>query len=133
MAEGRYGKMGIARSYALIFGIVYTGVALIELIVGERFLFLEPATTQSVVHLAVGVVVLGSFFGGEGAARAVARVIGVVFLALTVWGFVAPASLGSIFGYSGDLPMAYNVIHAVTAVAALFAGFASSGARAATA
>jgi hypothetical protein len=123
MAEGAYGKLGFARVYALIFGIVYIAVALLEFIVGD-FLFLEPETIQTVVHLAVGLVVLGSFFAGEAAARTVARIIGVVFVILTIWGFVAPDSLGGILGYEGDLPVAYNVIHLVTALVALFAGFA---------
>ena len=123
MAEGAYGRMGFARVYALIFGFVYTAVALVEFILGD-FLFLEPTTIQSVVHLAVGVVVLGSYFAGEAAARTVARIIGIVFVVLSIWGFVAPASLGGILGYEGDIPMAYNIIHALTAVVALFAGFA---------
>jgi hypothetical protein len=123
MAEGAYGKLGFARVYALIFGIVYLAVALVEFIVGD-FLFLEPTTIQAVVHLAVGLVVLGSYFAGEAAARTVARIIGIVFVALTVWGFVAPDSLGNILGYDGAIPVAYNIIHLVTALVALFAGFA---------
>ena len=123
MAEGAYGKLGFARVYALIFGIVYTAVALVEFILGD-FLFLEPSTVQSIIHLAVGLVVLGSYFAGEAAARMVARIVGIVFVILTIWGFVAPDSLGAVFGYDGELPMAYNVIHALTAVVALFAGFA---------
>jgi hypothetical protein len=123
MAEGAYGRIGFARVYALIFGFVYTAVALVEFILGD-FLFLEPTTIQSVVHLAVGVVVLGSYFAGETAARTVARIIGIVFVVLTIWGFAAPGSLGGLLGYEGDIPMAYNIIHALTAVVALFAGFA---------
>jgi hypothetical protein len=131
MAEGAYGKLGFARTYALIFGIAYIGVALLEVILGGGdglragdFIILQRTTLQNIVHWAVGVVVLGSFFAGEAAARTVARIVGIVFVALTIWGFVSPSSLGNILGYGGDIPVFYNIVHLVTALVALFAGFA---------
>lgn len=138
MAEGAYyGRMGFARFYALVFGIAYIGVAVLELFypaddplrIGDAII-LQRTTLQNIVHFAVGIVVLGSFFAGETAARNVARIIGVVFVVITVWGFVSPSSLGEFLGYDGDLPMVYNIIHLVTAVLALFAGFAGSRRRA---
>jgi Domain of unknown function (DUF4383) len=128
-----YGRMGFARTYALIFGIAYIGVAILELILDELrvgdFVLLERTTFQTVIHSAVGLVVLGSFFAGEAAARTVARIVGVVFVAITIWGFVSPSSLGSFFGYPGDIPVIYNIVHLVTALVALFAGFARPGYR----
>ena len=130
MAEGAYGRLGFARFYALVFGIAYIGVALLELILGELTLggtvILARTTLQNLVHWAVGIVVLGSFFAGEAAARMVARIVGIVFLVLVVWGFVAPDSLGELLGYNGDIPMSYNIVHLVTGLAALFAGFGGS-------
>ncbi|MEX1047472.1 MAG: DUF4383 domain-containing protein [Actinomycetota bacterium] len=126
MAEGAYGKWGIARTYALIFGIAYIGVAATEAITQDALKpVLEFEPLQNAVHWAVGVIVLLSFFGSEATARMVARVFGVVFLALTIWGFAAPDSLGEFLGYPGDIPVSYNLVHFLTAVAALFAGFAS--------
>jgi hypothetical protein len=129
-----YGKMGFARFYALVFGVAYIGIALLELIVGDLrigdALILDRTTLQNIVHFAVGLVVLGSFFAGEGPARTVAKVIGIVFVALTIYGFVAPDSLGSLLGYDGDIPMSYNIVHLVTALLALFAGFAGGRRRA---
>jgi hypothetical protein len=132
MAEGAYyGRMGFARFYALVFGIAYIGVALLEVILTDLTIgdtvILQRTTLQNIVHFAVGIVVLGSFFAGEVAARNVARIIGIVFVALTVYGFVAPDSLGDLLGYDGDIPMAYNFVHLVTALLALFAGFAGRG------
>ena len=134
MAEGAYyGKMGFARFYALVFGIAYIGVALLELILGDltvgSTVILARTTLQNIVHWAVGIVVLGSFFAGEAAARTVARIVGIVFVALTIYGFVAPDSLGDLLGYGGDIPMSYNIVHLATALLALFAGF-SGGRRA---
>ncbi len=129
MAEGAYyGKMGFARFYALVFGIAYIGVALLELILGDltvgSTVILARTTLQNIVHWAVGVVVLGAFFAGEAAARTVARIVGVVFVALTIYGFVSPDSLGDLLGFGGDIPMSYNIVHLATALLALFAGFA---------
>jgi hypothetical protein len=141
MAEGtygtRYGKLGIARFYAVVFGVAYLGVAILELFYPESdplqigdVVILQRTVLQNVVHFAVGIVVLGSFFAGETAARNVARVIGVLFLLLTIYGFAAPESLGEVLGYRGEMPLVYTLIHAATAVAALFAGFAGRrGAR----
>lgn len=124
-------RMGIARMYALVFGIAYLAVALVEVILGSSGLsiggtqILRVTAAQNVVHWAVGVVVLGSFFGGEMAARTVARIVGVVFVLVTLLGVVARDFTGSLLGFDGGLPWSYNVVHAATAVLALFAGFAA--------
>jgi hypothetical protein len=129
--------MGFARFYALVFGIAYIGVALLELILGDLTVgdtvILQRTTLQNLVHWAVGIVVLGSFFAGESAARTVARIVGIVFVALTIYGFVAPDSLGDLLGYNGDIPMSYNIVHLLTALVALFAGFGGSRRTVATA
>jgi hypothetical protein len=140
VAGTSYGRLGIARVYALVFGIAYVAVALIEdiagsgkgVMLGSRTL-LRLAATQNVIHWVVGVAVLGSFFAGERAARMVARVVGIVFVVVTVVGFAARTWTGKTLGYHGPLPMSYNVIHAVTAILALFAGFAAERAYGRTA
>ena len=57
MAEGAYGKWGIARTYALVFGIAYLGVALLEVILGDKgwvvggdTVILGRTTEQNIVH-----------------------------------------------------------------------------------
>jgi len=137
MAEAGYEthgpKFGIARIYALVFGIAYIAVALIEdlaarsrpgiQISGHTILKLTAA--QNVIHWAVGVVVLGSFFAGEVAAKMVARVVGVVFVVVGILGVVARDFTGKLLGFHGKLPWSYNLIHIATAALALFAGFAA--------
>jgi uncharacterized protein DUF4383 len=133
VADYSYGRMGFARFYALVFGIAYIGVAILELFfslsdpltIGDTVI-VQRTLLQNIVHFAVGIIVLGSFFAGETAARTVARIIGVVFVALTIYGFVAPDSLGELLGYDGEIPAVYNFVHAVTAALALLAGFAGS-------
>ena len=135
------GGMGVARVYALVFGIAYLLVALLEILIARDggwpkgdSPILEFTAIQNVVHWAVGIVVLGSFFAGEGAARTVARIVGIVFVVLTVWGFVDRDGLGDLLGFDGPLPTSYNIVHLATAILALFAGFfaarAYSGSRA---
>jgi hypothetical protein len=116
--------------YAWIFGIAYLAVAVLELVSKSEGLSIGDAeilsfgTLHNIIHFAVGVVVLGSAWAGEGAARAVAKVVGVVFLAITVWNIVAGDSYADFVGIEGgELPVAYTIVHAVTAIAALYAGF----------
>lgn len=125
------GKLGIARAYALVFGVAYVGVALVELILGGAgwkigdTTVLEVTAAQNVIHWAVGIAVLGSFFAGEVAARATARAVGIVFVLVTLLGFVARDFTGNLLGFDGPLPWSYNIVHLLTAAVALFAGFAA--------
>jgi hypothetical protein len=124
-------RLGIARIYALVFGIAYLSVAVLEVALGSSGLrigdtqILRVTAAQNVVHWAVGLVVLGSFFAGEIAAKMTARVIGIVFVAVTVLGFVARGFTGNLLGFDGPLPWTYNIVHLATAAFALFAGFAA--------
>jgi hypothetical protein len=132
VAQGAYGKLGTARFYAMVFGTAYLGISLVELFYGANdplqvgdAVILQRTVLQTLIHFAVAGTVLGSFIAGDAAARSVARVMGGVFVALTVWGFIAPGGLGGFFGYDGDIPLAYNILHALTAAAGLYAGFAA--------
>lgn len=132
MAERSYGGLGIARAYALVFGIAYVAVAVLEDILGASgwkvggTYILKLTWEQNLIHWGVGVAVLGSFFVGEVAARLVARIVGVVFLLVTVLGFAARDFTGKLVGFGGNIPMSYNYVHLATAVLALFAGFAAA-------
>lgn len=124
----------IARTYALIFGITYVAVALIEVLLGGDGLVIGDTTIlkltglQNAVHWLVGIGVLASYASGENGAKVTARVVGVVFVLLTALGFVARDLTGDIFGFEGGLPWTYNVVHMLSAIAALFAGFAATNA-----
>ncbi len=132
MRGRRRSRRGIARAYALVFGTAYLAVAVLEDILGKKGLkvaghfVLTLTAAQNAIHWVVGVAAIGSFFAGEVAAKAVARVIGVVFVVVTAYGVLARQSLGKLLGFPGPLPWAYNLIHLVTAVAALVAGFGAS-------
>ena len=136
MAASAMARRGLARTYALIFGITYLAVAAIEAITQDALEpFLRFTGIQNAIHWAVGAVVLLSFFGSEATAKMVARLIGLVLLGITVFGLLAPDTLGDLLGFAGDIPMSYNIVHALTAAVALYSGFATrtSYRRAATA
>ncbi len=132
MAQRTDGRgFGIARTYALIFGIAYVAVALLEDIVGGDGLragsqyILKLTVIQNIIHWAVGLAVLGSFFAGENVAKLVARTVGLVFVVVALLGLFVEPFTGQLLGFPGGLPMSYNLVHVLTAAAALFAGFAA--------
>jgi hypothetical protein len=138
----RVDAVRVARVYASVFGIAYLAVALLEVVLGSDGLVIgEGASTNSVillvepvhnaVHWLTGLVLLGSSLAGEAAARAVARVVGTAFLALTVVGLIAGEFTMGLLGYEGApaVPISYTIVHAVTAAGGLYAGFALPGRR----
>lgn len=134
MTGGAYGKYGVARTYALIFGIAYLSVAAMEAVAQHGLKpVLDFTGLQNGVHWAVGSVVLLSFFAGEATAKMMSRIAGMVFLAITVWGVASPSGVGDFLGYSGNIPVSYNFVHALTGAAALYAGFATQSSIAASA
>ena len=133
----------MARAYALVFGIAYLAVALLEVILGsDGFVIGDRASTNNLillvepvhnaVHWLSGLVLLGSALAGEAVARAVARVVGVAFLVLTVVGLMAGELTMGLLGYDGApaVPISYTLVHAVTAAGGLYAGFARQSRRA---
>jgi predicted permease len=122
---------GIVQMYALVFGIAYLAVAVLEDLFGSSGLklggttILQVTLIQNIIHWAVGVAVLGSFFAGENAAKLVARVVGGVFVVVTLLGLLVEPLTGQLLGFPEALPVSYNIVHLVTAAAALFAGFAA--------
>jgi hypothetical protein len=122
---------GIVQMYALVFGIAYLAVAVLEDVLGTGGLklggttILQVTVVQNLIHWIVGLAVLGSFFAGENWAKLVARVVGVVFVLVTLLGLFVEPLTGQLLGFPNALPMSYNLVHLLTAAAALFAGFAA--------
>jgi predicted permease len=122
---------GIVQIYAFIFGIAYLAVAILEDAFGRSglniggALVLQVQLVQNVIHWVVGLAVLGSFFAGENWAKLVARAVGVVFVVVTLLGLFVEPLTGQLLGFPGALPASYNIVHLLTAAAALFAGFAA--------
>jgi hypothetical protein len=139
MSRGAVAKGGVAGLYALVFGVAYIAVALIEVIKGDEPLkigdgsnineiILLKSTPHNLIHWVTGAVLLLAFFAGV--AKPVARVIGVVFLLVTILGLIAPSfTMHDLLDYPGaglSVPIAYTLVHALTAAGALYAGFLAS-------
>src|SRR5438132_10307638 len=122
---------GIVQIYALVFGIAYLAVAVLEVALGSAGLkigdtiILQVQLVQNLIHWVVGLAVLGSFFAGENVAKLVARAVGVVFVLVALLGLFVEPLTGQLLGFPGALPASYNIVHVLTAAAALFAGFAA--------
>jgi hypothetical protein len=124
-------RYGIVQLYALVFGIAYLGVAVLEVVLGSNGLkiggttILQITVLQNLIHWVVGLAVLGSFFAGENTAKIVARAVGIVFVVVAALGVFVEPLTGQLLGFPDALPLSYNLVHLLTAAAALFAGFAA--------
>ena len=123
--RGGYGGMNLARSYAIVFGVVYTLVGLIGFTVSSTLatanLIIFPVNVvHNIVHLVAGLAGIGAYFGGQ--AVLYCRAMAVVFAVLTVAGFLPQPFLGLVPLGGADI-----VLHALTAILAGLAGWLYSG------
>lgn len=115
----------MARTYALVFGLVYIVVALIEFLFQPQslsFFFYTPV--HATVHALAGILGLVAYWQGEALAKLYAQVFGVVFFVVFLLG-VIPATrdgfLNAVLGY--PINLFYNVVHLATGVFGIYAGF----------
>jgi hypothetical protein len=132
---GTLANSGTAGLFALVFGVAYVSVALLEVILGDDGLhvgdgsnineiILLRSTPHNLIHWVVGIALLAAFFLGF--AKIAARVVGSVFALVTALGLLAPSfTMDTLLDYGPGLsvPIAYTLVHATTAAAGLSAGF----------
>ncbi|MGI8564134.1 MAG: DUF4383 domain-containing protein [Candidatus Dormibacter sp.] len=123
--------MNLARTYAIVFGAVYTLVGLIGFAVSSTLavgtLILFPVNVlHNVVHLLVGVIGIAAFLTGRSVLYA--RGMAVLFAVLAVAGFLPTDSAGRFLGL---VPIGGTdiVLHAATALLGGLAGFAFANNR----
>ncbi|MDP2712701.1 MAG: hypothetical protein Q8O56_15935 [Solirubrobacteraceae bacterium] len=128
-------RSGFAGLYALIFGATYVLVAFLEVVVGRdggltlgdgggiNSIILLNSGPHNAIHWIVGIALVGAALAGL--AKPVVRTIGVVFVVVTLVGLVLPSTTMDLLGYGENLsvPIVYTLVHALTAVTALYAGF----------
>lgn len=111
------------KTFALVFGIAYVVVALAEVLfsrgVSGGLLFFTPV--HNAVHWLTGVLGLIAYKSGMAMAKLYAQVFGVVFLLVFILGVATPDFLATVLGYPVNL--VYNVVHLVTGLAGIYAGF----------
>ena len=124
-----------ARLYALVFGVVLVVAGIIgffynatftsdESVHDDVFGILSVNGWHNVVHIATGLLGLLAFGAGAYAARAYALGLGLVYIAVAIWGFV----IGSGDSILSVVPVNTedNVLHAVIGVIGLLAAAASA-------
>ena len=115
---------------ALVFGAVFVIVGLAGFLVsgghpavgttgGALLGLFQVNVLHNVVHLAIGVVMIAAALRGDGAARAVNRAVGVLYLVLFVAGlFLVGSALNLVALNASD-----NILHLVLGVALAGVGF----------
>jgi Domain of unknown function (DUF4383) len=119
---------GLARVFALAFGVLYVSVALTEIITQDTLTpILEYSAPVNAIHWAIGVLLLIAAVAGERISRLAARVLGVGLAVATVWLLLSRGSFEELLDYPQPhpLPGSYIALYGVTAIIALVAGFFS--------
>lgn len=111
----------MAKTYALVFGIAYVLVALLELLFRDvaGMLFFTPV--HNAIHWLTGVLGLVAYGMGEKPSMMYAKVFGVVFTLVAILGWFTPDFLSNVLGY--PINLTYNLVHTVTGLAGLYVGF----------
>ena len=113
-----------ARIYARIIGVVLIAVGIVGLVLGNRVWLglLNVDILEDVVHLITGGAFAYVGFGPlpVGLVRAVVGVLGIIYLAVGVLGFVVP-------GLFGLIPHGYtvfdNLLHLALGISSIALGF----------
>ena len=117
-------------TYARVLGVALTLAGILGLVVNpeqdvvKSLLGLDINLTHNIVHLATGVLGLVAGFAALRYARTYAVVLGVVYTALAIWGFVVGEGFNP-FGLLGNVNMADNFLHLAIGVLGLGAYVAS--------
>ena len=122
-----------ARLYALIFGAVLVVAGIIGFFyssdfgspgnVDDVFGVLGVNGWHNIVHIVTGALGLAAFAAGAYAARTYAFGLGVVYIAIAIWGFILGDG-GNILGFI-PVNTEDSVLHALIGVAGLAAGAAT--------
>lgn len=127
LAQVTAGLLGVALVAAGILGFIYgdSSFGVGGNLAGEELYGFEVNGWHNVVHIATGAFLL-LMLPSVKSAIAGLMVFGLLYAAVTVWGFVTDADL------AGVVPVntADNVLHAVLAGLALIVGFATAGLQA---
>lgn len=117
----------MVRQAALLFGIVLTLIGLLGFVPAlapdDKLLgIFEVDTLHNLVHLASGLVALGAWVAGSGAAKLYFQAFGIVYGLVAVIGFIqGDTVLGLIL-----VNLADNLLHVLITAAALYLGFVAT-------
>lgn len=111
----------MAKTLSIIFGIVFIIIGILGFVgnplVGEGATFVTN-TAHDIVHLVSGIVLLLAGFSSVKAGAAALKTIGIIYLIVTILGFVLSSPMLGIIEYNA----ADNWLHLVLAVILILAG-----------
>lgn len=114
----------MAKKLAIVFGIVFVLVGIMGFIgtgiVGPMGAF-ETNTLHDIVHLLIGVVLLAVAFTAPSNSALWLKIMGVVYFAIAVLGFLIVPAGGELLGLV-HMNSADHILHIVLAVALFVAG-----------
>ncbi len=117
--------MTVSKTIALVFGIVYLLIGLLGFLTvptsGNLLGIFTVDTMHNLVHVVVGILGIAVAFLNYTYTRLYFQVFGIVFLLLTILGFVTAPNGGMVLGMAMNMPD--HVLHLITAVLLLYFGF----------
>ncbi|MBX4211678.1 MAG: DUF4383 domain-containing protein [Candidatus Yanofskybacteria bacterium] len=108
----------MARTIVRLYGIVFVVVGIIGFFNDPVFGLFEVDTAHNLVHLVSGLLAL-IMSRSEGGARTYAKLFGIVYGVVTVWGFLNGS--GQVLGM--DTNGADNILHLILTLPLLYVGF----------
>ena len=120
----------MAKTIAMVLGWAFLLVGVLGFfpnpLVGEEGLF-HTDLNHNIVHLLSGAILLWAAYAAPAKAASVLKVLGIVYLVVTILGFVVGD--GMLLGLL-EINSADNILHLVLTAALLYGGFAASNGRA---
>ncbi|MGH2711129.1 MAG: hypothetical protein ACRDH9_08005 [Actinomycetota bacterium] len=116
-----------ARTVALTLGVSFGALTVLELVFGDWAIgsirLLERSTKANLLHWALALVLLGSFFANQRAVSLACRIVGPILLVLGIWGLLSARSLGDVLGHTDGIPVTYSLLSLLTGVGATVTGY----------
>jgi hypothetical protein len=116
----------MAKKLLSVFGVILLLVGIIGFFNDPVFGVFEVDTMHNIVHLLTGILALIFAAQGEGPARTFSKVFGIIYLIVTVVGFVQGDTVLGIISVNG----ADNYLHILLTIVFLAIGFAGSSSSA---
>ena len=114
----------MVKTLAMVFGAVFLLIGVLGFVPGvtssgKLLGLFDVSTLHNIIHIASGVAAFALASSGPKAAKMYFQVFGLVYLVVTIVGFVQGDTVLGLFGVN----VADNILHLAIAAVALYAGF----------
>lgn len=105
------------KAFSGVVGIIFLILGIMGFFIDELWGIIHFDLLHNIIHLAVGVIGIG-VSAKAAASKLFAKILGIVYVALAIFGFIVPELIGDMI-----LETAENVLHLVVGAIALFVGY----------